>query len=200
MFAQYHKTNKYLSCTTIFFFGSREAASSFPNAGRSPFSKDNDENGLFRARHSSQLYSKLLAKLCPTLWDSMNCSTPGFPCPSPSPRVCTNSCSLSRWCHPTNSSSVAPFSSCLQSFPASGSFPVNWLLASRGQSIGASASTSVLPMNIQGGFPLALTLPLSHRKSVCGSDLLNITILQIRKLRHNAFNNLAELAFKTSSS
>ena len=80
-----------------------------------------------------------------------------FPCPSPSPRVCSNSCPLSQWYHPTISSSVIPFSSCLQSFPASGSFPMSWLSASGGQSIGASASASVLPVNIQGWFPLGLT-------------------------------------------
>ena len=68
-----------------------------------------------------------------------------------------NSCALSWWCHPTISSSVAPFSSCPHSFPASGSFPVNWLFASCGQSIGASASTSDLAMNIQCWFPLELT-------------------------------------------
>ena len=72
-----------------------------------------------------------------------------LPCPSLSPRACSNSCSLSRWCHPTISSSVTLFSSCLQSFLASGSFPMSWLFASGGQSIGASASASVLPMNIQ---------------------------------------------------
>ena len=66
------------------------------------------------------------------------------PCPSPTPRVYPNSCPLSRWCHPTISSSVVPFSSGLQSFPASGSFPMNQLFASGGQSIGVSASTSVL--------------------------------------------------------
>ena len=64
---------------------------------------------------------------------------------------------LSRWCHSTISSFATPFSSCLQSFPASGSFPMSWLFASGGQSIGASASASVLPMNIQGWFPLGLT-------------------------------------------
>ena len=78
-------------------------------------------------------------------------------CPSPSPRACSNSCPLSWWCHPTILFSVLPFSSCLQSFPASGSFPMNWLFASGGQSIGASTSVSVLPMNIQGWFPLGLT-------------------------------------------
>ena len=72
------------------------------------------------------------------------------PCPSPTPRAYPNSCPLSRWCHPTISSSLLPFSSCPQSFPASGSFPVSHLFASGGQSIGVSASTSVLPMNIQG--------------------------------------------------
>ena len=71
-------------------------------------------------------------------------------------RVCSNSCTLSQWCHPIISS-VIPFSSCPQSFLASGSFPVNWLFASDGQTIGASASASVLPVNIQGSFPLGLS-------------------------------------------
>ena len=78
------------------------------------------------------------------------------PCPTPTPGACSNSCPLSRWCHPTMSSSVIPFSSCLQSFPASGSFPTSQLLASGDQRIGASASVSGLPMNIQGWFPLGL--------------------------------------------
>ena len=78
------------------------------------------------------------------------------PCPSPSPRVCPSSCPLSWWCHPTISSSVTPFS-CFQSFPPSGSFPVSWFFVSGGQSIGVSASASVLPMCIQGWFPLGLT-------------------------------------------
>ena len=77
-----------------------------------------------------------------------------LPFPSPAPRACLNSCPLSQWCHPTISSSVVPFSSCLQSFPASGSFPVSLFFASGGQSIGMSASASVLPMNIQEWFPL----------------------------------------------
>ena len=80
-----------------------------------------------------------------------------LPCPSLSPGVCSNSYSLSQWCYLTISSFAAPFSICLQSFPASWSFPVSWLLASGGQSIGVSASASVLPMNIQGWFPLGLT-------------------------------------------
>ena len=73
-----------------------------------------------------------------------------------SPRACSNSCPLSWWCHPTISSSVTPFS-CPQSFPASESFPMSWFFASGGQSIGAAASASVLPMNIQGWFLLGLT-------------------------------------------
>ena len=76
------------------------------------------------------------------------------PCPSPTPRVHPNPCPLSQWCHPTISSSVSPFSSCLQSFSASGSFQMNQLFASGGQSIGVSASTSVLPMNTQNWSPL----------------------------------------------
>ena len=78
-------------------------------------------------------------------------------CPSLSPGVCSNSCPLSWWCHPTISSSVAPFSSCPWSFPPSGSFPMSHLFISGGQSTGASTSASVLPMNIQSWFPLGLT-------------------------------------------
>ena len=78
-------------------------------------------------------------------------------CPSLSPRVCSNSCPLSRWYHPTISSSVTPFSFCPQSFPESRSFPVSWTYTSGGQSIRASASTSVLRMNIQDQFPLGWT-------------------------------------------
>ena len=71
------------------------------------------------------------------------------PCPSPTPKIYSNSCPLSQWCHPTISSSVVPFSSLLQSFPASGSFPVSQFFTSGGQSTGVSVSASVLPMNIQ---------------------------------------------------
>ena len=78
-------------------------------------------------------------------------------CLSLSPRACSNSCPLSRWCLPTILPSIAFFSSCLQSFPAPGSFPINWLFTSGSQSIGASASAWVLPMNIQGWFLLGWT-------------------------------------------
>ena len=80
-----------------------------------------------------------------------------LPCPSPTPKVCSNSCPSSQWCHSTTSSSVVPFSFCLQSSPASGSFPMNQIFTSGGQSIGVSASASVLPMNIQDWFPLGWT-------------------------------------------
>ena len=82
-------------------------------------------------------------------------------CPSPTPGACSNSCPLSQWCHPNISSSVGPFSFCLQSFPASESFPMNQFLASGGQSTGVSASTSILPVNIQDWFPLGLTVLIS---------------------------------------
>ena len=78
------------------------------------------------------------------------------PCPSPSPRACSNSCPLSRWCHPRISSCVIPFSSRPQSFPASGSFPMSQFFTSGGQRTGASTSASVLSLNIQGWFPFGL--------------------------------------------
>ena len=92
-----------------------------------------------------------------------------LPCPSPSPRACSDSCPLSRWCHPTILSFVIPFS-CLQSFPASGSFLMNWLFTLSGQSIGASAS--VLPMNIEAWFPLGLTGLISLQSKRLSKSLL----------------------------
>ena len=90
-----------------------------------------------------------------------------LPCPLPTLRVCSISCPSSSWCHPTNSSSVIPFSSCLQSFPASGSFPMSQFFASGGQSTGGSTSASVLVMNIQSWFPLGLTGLISfHSKGL----------------------------------
>ena len=80
-----------------------------------------------------------------------------LPCPWPTPRAYSNSCPSSQWCHPTVSSSVVPFSSHLHSFPASGSFPVSQFITSGGQSIGISASASVLPVNSQDWFPFGLT-------------------------------------------
>ena len=83
------------------------------------------------------------------------------PCPSPTPRACSHSCPWCRWCHPTTSSSLIPLSFRLQSFPASGAFPMSQLFASDGQSIRALASASVLSMNIQDWFPLELTSLIS---------------------------------------
>ena len=97
-----------------------------------------------------------VAQLCLTLWPhELQHARP--PCPSPTPGVHPNPCPLSRWCHPTISSSVVPFSFCPQSFPASGSFPVSELFVSGGQSIGVSASASVLPINTQDWSPLRWT-------------------------------------------
>ena len=96
-----------------------------------------------------------------------------LPCPSPSPGACSNSCPLSQWCRPTISSSVVPFSFCLQSFPASGSFLMSWLSASGGQSIGASAS--VLLMNLQDWFPLGLISLISLQSKGLSSVFSNTT-------------------------
>ena len=104
---------------------------------------------------SNQWFSSVVQS-CPTLCNPTDCSTPGFPDCS-MPRACSNSGPSSWWCHPATLSSAIPFSSCLQSFPASGSFPRSQFFASGGQSIGASASASALPMNIQDWFPLVLT-------------------------------------------
>ena len=98
-----------------------------------------------------------VAQLCLTLRKPHGLQHARSACPSPTHGAYSNSCLLSWWCHPTISSSVAPFSSHLQSFPASGSFPMSQLFAWGGQSIGVSASASVLPMNIQDWFPLGLT-------------------------------------------
>ena len=107
------------------------------------------------------------------------------PCPSPAPGVYSDSCPLSQWCHPTILSSVIPFSSCFQSFPASWSFQMSQFFALGGQSIGVSASASVFPMNIQDWFPLGwtgwislqskgLSSPTPQFKSINSSELTSI--------------------------
>ena len=101
------------------------------------------------------------------------------PCPSPTPGVYPNSCPLSRWCHPTISSSVIPFSSHLQSFPASGSFPVSQLFTSGGQSIGVSASTSVLSMNTQDWSPLGWTGWISLQSKGLSRVFSNTTVQKL---------------------
>ena len=97
-------------------------------------------------------------------------------CLSPTPGVYLNSCPLSRWCHPTISSSVVPFSSCLQSFPASGSFPTSQFFASGGQSIGVSASASVLPINTQDWSPLGWTGWISLQSKGLSRVFSNTTV------------------------
>ena len=105
-----------------------------------------------KASMISSVQFSLVTQSCPTLCDPMNCSTPGLS-PSPTSGIYPNSCPLSWWCHPTISSSVVTFSSHLQSFPVSGSFKMSQFFASGGQSIGVSASTSVLPKNTQDWSP-----------------------------------------------
>ena len=108
-----------------------------------------------------------------------------LPCPSPTPRACSDSCLLSRWCYPTVSSSVVPFSSCLQSFPASGSFPMSLFFPSGGQSIGALAS--VFPINIQSWFPLGLTSLISLLSKGLFKSLLQHHNFKALILRRSAF-------------
>ena len=103
------------------------------------------------------------------------------PCPSPTPGVYSNSCPLSWWCHPTISFSVIPFSSCLQSFPASESFQMSQFFESGGQSIGLSASASVLPMNIQGWFPLVRTGWISLQSKEVSRVFSNTTVQKYQK-------------------
>ena len=98
------------------------------------------------------------------------------PCPSPTPGFHPNQCPSSRWCHPTISSSVVPFSFCLQSFPASGSFPVSQLFAWGGQSTGVSAATSVLPMNTQNWSPLGWTDWISLQSKGLSKVLFKTTV------------------------
>ena len=99
-----------------------------------------------------------------------------LPCPSPTPRVYSNSCPLSSWCHPTILSSVVPFSSCLQSFPTSGSFPLSQFFTSGGQNIGVSASASVLPMNTQDWYPLEWTGWISLQSKGLSRVFSNTTV------------------------
>ena len=105
-----------------------------------------------------------------------------LPCPSPTPGVYPNSCPLSQWCHPTISSFVVPFSSCLQFFPESGSFQMSQFFASGDQSIGVSASTSVLPMNIQDWFPLGQTGWISLQSNGLSRVCSNTTVQKHQSL------------------
>ena len=116
-----------------------------------------------------------VAQLCPTL-QSHGLENARIPRPSSSLRACSNSRPLSRWCHPTISSSVVPFSSCLQSFPASGSFQMSQFFVSGGPSIGVSVSASVLPINIQDWFPLGSTGWISLQSKGLSRVFSNTTV------------------------
>ena len=132
-----------------------------------------------RERKSRKYQFSSVTQSCPTLCDCMNCSTPA-------PRVYPNPSPLSRWCHPTTSSSVVPFSSCPQSFPGSGSFQMSQLFASGGQSIEVSASASVLPMNTQAWSPSGWTGWISLVQGTLKS-LLRHHSSKAYILRHTAF-------------
>ena len=126
--------------------GMQSSATTMENSVKIPYKIEN--------RIAIQFSS--ITQSCPTLQPNRLQHTRP-PCPSPTPRAYSNSCPLSRWCHPTISSSVVPFSSCPQSFPASGSFQMSQLSTSGGQSIAVSASASVLPVNTQDWFSLGWT-------------------------------------------
>ena len=149
----WHHSQRFLSCLSC--FSMRLESLSLCLSARRPCSQCLGEGQIFT-------YLRLIfflftySVVSNSLWPHGLQHT-RLPCPSPSSGTCSNSCPLSWWCHPTISSSVTPFSSCLQSFPASESFPVSWLFASSGQTIGISASTLVLPVNIQDWFPLGLS-------------------------------------------
>ena len=134
-----------------------------------------------------------VAKRCLTLCNPIDGSTPGCLCPPLPPRICSDSCPLSWWCYLIISSSAASFSFFLQSFPASRSFPMSRLFALGGQSIGAPASASVLPMNIQNWFPLGLTSLISLQSKEHWRVFSNTTTVQ----KHQFFSAQLSLWFNS---
>ena len=134
-----------------------------------------------RAKKHTEIHSSgndqfsSVTQSCPTLCDHMDHSTPGLPVHYQLPEF-TQSCPLSRWCHPTISFSVIPFSSCPQSFPASGSFQMSQLFTSGGQNIGVSASSSVLPVNTQDWSPLGWTSWISLQSKGLSRVFFNTTV------------------------
>ena len=147
--------------TYIFSQIKNQQSQKFPDSGSIPGQGTEIPQAIWRSQKKSSL---LTCKLINSVqfshsvvsdsWRPHGLQHARLPCPSPTPRAYSNSCPLSRWCHPTISSSIGPFSSHLQSFPASRSFLRCQFFASGGQSIGISASASVLPMNIQHWFPV----------------------------------------------
>ena len=124
------------------------------------------------AKHISSVQSLIVSD---SLWPH-ELQHARLPCPSPTPRACSNSCPSSQWCHPTISSSFIPFSSCPQCFPASGSFPMSQFFPWSGQSTGDSASASVLPVIIQNWLPLRLTVLISLESKGLSRVFSNITV------------------------
>ena len=141
-----------------------------PNPGLEPGSPVLQADSLLSKPPGKPVVSSFLSFSCSVMSDSLQphrLQHARLPCSSPTPGSCSNSChGVWVWCHPTISSSLIPFSSCLQSFLAAGSFPMRQFFASGGQSIGASASASVFPMNIQGWFPLRLTSLILQSKGL----------------------------------
>ena len=127
---------------------------------------------LYFSRYCSVQFSSVMSDF---LWPH-GLQHARLPCPSPTPGACLNSCPLNRWCHPTITSSVVPFSSHFQSFPASGSFPISQFFPSGGQNIRVSASASILPMNIQDWFPLGLTGLISFQSKRLSRIFSNTTV------------------------
>ena len=130
------------------------------------------KNWLLRTKDSVQ-FSSVVSPVW--LWNN-GLQHSKLPCPSPTPRACSDSCPSIQWCHPTISSSVVPFSSYFQSFPASGSFPMSQFFTSGGQSIGVSASASVLAMNIHDWFPLGWTGWISLQSKGLSKVFSNTTV------------------------
>ena len=132
--------------------------------------------GMLTNMFWEQKYTALLTQLLSHVWFFVTPWHARFPCASLIPGVCSSSCPLSQWFHPTILSSVVAFSLHSQSFPASGSFPVSWLFRSYGQNVGASASASVFPVNIQDWFPLGLTGWISLLSKGLSSVFFSTTI------------------------
>ena len=145
------------------------------------------ENYGDKRNHCRGIQFRSVAQSCRTPRDLHGLQHARLPCPSTTPRADSNSCPSHQWCHPTISSSVVPFSSRLQSLPASGPFPMSWFFTSGGQSIGVSASASVLPMNIQDWFPSGWTGWISLQFKGLSRVFSNITFQKHSILQCSAF-------------
>ena len=155
---------------------------------------DNDKLHVFGLRNHCRLWLSSVQFSHSVVSDSLWPHEPQHrpPCPSPTPGAYPNSCPLSRWCHPTISSSVVTFSSCLQSFPASASFQMSQLFTSGGQSIGVSVSTSVLPVNTQARSPLGWTGWISLQTKGISRVFSNTTVQ-----KHQFSSTQLSLQFKS---